>query len=96
MKDSEDFEDYDDLELEFEDSDILQTAYETTYLILTEKISVQEVLTNALEDDKMIFLPFDPFEPSTIPLIIDDVIQYFEDNEEYEKCAELIEIKKDL
>ena len=27
-------------------------------------------------------------------MIVDDIIQYFEDNEEYEKCAELVRAKK--
>ena len=42
----------------------------------------------------MIFLPFDPAAPETFKLIVDDMIKYFEDNEEYEKCAELISAKE--
>ena len=44
----------------------------------------------------MIFLPFDPSAPETFVVIVDDIIKYFEDNEEYEKCAELINSKKKL
>jgi len=32
--------------------------------------------------------------PYTIDLIIDDVIEHFEECEEYEKCAELVKLKE--
>jgi hypothetical protein len=90
--------------LEFEDRDeeenissleeeiqILDEAYRNAYSIATGGMTVRELLDKA---DDMIFLPFDPSAPETFRMIVDDIIQYFEDNEEYEKCAELVHVKK--
>ena len=94
----DEFDEFDDLdeldELDFETPEILESAYKTTYRIITIEITIQELFAEALDNDKVVFLPFDPLEPSTISLIIDDVIAYFEECEEYEKCAELVEAKK--
>lgn len=88
------FDELDDLE--FESAEILELAYKNTYLIITKEITVQDLFAQSLEKDEIVFLPFDPLEPETISLIIDDVIAYFEEKEEYEKCAKLVEAKKDL
>ena len=80
----------------FEEIEILGEAYENAYMILTGKIQVEEFLLQETEAGKVVFLPFDPKEPDTIRLIIDDVIAYFEEGEEYEKCSELLEVKKKL
>ena len=73
-----------------EEIEILDEAYRNAYLIATGQLSVKELLNKA---DDMIFLPFDPSAPETFAMIIDDVIQYFSDSEEYEKCAELVKVK---
>jgi hypothetical protein len=70
-----------------EEIEILDEAYRNAYAIATGKLSVRELLNKSPD---MIFLPFDPSEPDTFKLIVDDIIKYFEDNEEYEKCAELV------
>lgn len=77
-----------------EEIEILADAYENAYKILTGKVQVEEFLLERTDDGDIVFLPFDPKEPETIELIIDDVIVYFEEGEEYEKCSELLEIKK--
>jgi len=90
------YEDEDDgLDL-FEEIEILGEAYENAYMILTGKVQVEEFLLQETESGKVVFLPFDPKEPDTIRLIIDDVVAYFEEGEEYEKCVELMEIKNNL
>ncbi len=68
----------------------MDEAYRNAYKIATGKMTVKELLESATE---MIFLPFDPSAPETFAMIIDDIIQYFSDNEEYEKCAELVKVK---
>jgi len=73
-----------------EEIEILDEAYRNAYRIATGRISVKELLDKA---DDMIFLPFDPSAPETFAMVIDDIIQYFSDNEEYEKCAELVKAK---
>lgn len=77
-----------------EEIEILGEAYENAYKILTGKVQVEEFLLEKTDAGDIVFLPFDPKEPETIELIIDDVIAYFEEGEEYEKCSELLEIKK--
>jgi hypothetical protein len=74
-----------------EEVEILDEAYRNAYAIAVGKMTVRELLDKA---DDMIFLPFDPSAPETFALIVDDIIQYFEDNEEYEKCADLVHAKK--
>lgn len=97
MSNNEEYnEDYDDdLELSFsEEAEVLTAAYENTYLIITNRVSLEELLTDHLDSGEFLFLPFDPGVPHTIDLIIDDVIEHFEDCEEYEKCAELVKLKE--
>jgi hypothetical protein len=85
----------DDMNIE-EEIEILGEAYENAYKILTGKVQVEEFLLEETESGKIVFLPFDPKEPNTVGLIIDDVIAYFEEGEEYEKCSELMVIKGKL
>ena len=73
-----------------EEIEILDEAYRNAYKIATGEMTVRELLDSA---EDMIFLPFDPSSPGTFSLVVDDIIQYFSDNEEYEKCAELVKIK---
>ena len=76
-----------------EELEILDEAYQNAYLIVTKRITVPELLA---ADGEMVFLPFDPEAPETIMMVIDDVIDYFSKEEEYEKCAELLRVKKRL
>jgi len=73
-----------------EEIEILDEAYRNAYAIATGRISIKELLEKSPD---MIFLPFDPSAPETFKMVIDDIIKYFEDNEEYEKCAELVSAK---
>ena len=90
-------EEYDDNEFELnfeEEAEVLTAAYENTYLIVTKRITLEELLTDHLDSGDFLFLPFDPGVPYTLDLIIDDVIEHFENCEEYEKCAELVKLKE--
>ena len=90
MLEYDNIEDDDHTSIE-EEVEILDEAYRNAYAIAVGKMTIRELLNKA---DDMIFLPFDPSAPETFAMIIDDIIQYFEDNEEYEKCAELVRAKK--
>jgi len=88
-----DFDDIDDEDLTTsleEEIEILDEAYRNAYKVATGKMTVQQLLDEAGD---MVFLPFDPAAPETFMMIVDDVIEYFENSEEYEKCAELVQIK---
>ena len=91
MLEFDDIEDNDYSSSIEEEIEILDEAYRNAYEIATGKMTVRELLDKSAD---MIFLPFDPSAPETFKLIVDDVIKYFEDNEEYEKCAELISAKE--
>ncbi len=81
-----------DVNLE-EELEILNEAYFNAYLVVTKRKTVAELLSI---DGEMIFLPFDPEAPETIEMVIDDIIEFFSNEEEYEKCAELLQEKKKL
>ena len=90
-----DGDDFEELNFE-EEAEILNAAYENTYLIVTKKVTIEDIMQEALESGDFVFLPFDPSNLNTVELILDDVIAYFESCEEYEKCAELVAAKKEL
>lgn len=73
-----------------EEIEILDEAYRNAYKIATGRMTVRDLLEKS---DDMIFLPFDPSAPETFTMVVDDIIQYFSDTEEYEKCAELVKVK---
>lgn len=88
------FEEEEDFEINLqEELEMLDEAYQNAYLVATEKITVKELLE---ENGEMVFLPFNPEAPETIIMVIDDVINYFSKEEEYEKCAELVSAKERL
>ena len=87
----DDIEDEDFAKSLEEEIEILDEAYRNAYKIAVGEMTVKELLEKA---EDMIFLPFDPSAPETFSMIVDDIIQYFADTEEYEKCAELVKIKE--
>lgn len=95
LDDYEDDEDFEELNFE-EEAEILSQAYENTYLVVTKKKSIEQILSESLETGIFVFLPFDPSNPDTIELVLDDTIAHFEDCEQYEKCAELVAAKTEL
>jgi hypothetical protein len=78
-----------------EDLEMYNTAMENAYDIITKRKTLDDIYY-ALEDEEFdkFFLPFDPIiEDGRSEDIIDMVIEYFIQIEEYEKCAELTKIK---
>ena len=78
-----------------EDLEMYNTAMENAYDIITKRKTLDDIYY-ALEEDEFdnFFLPFDPVqEDGRSEDIIDMVIEYFIQIEEYEKCAELTKIK---
>tara|TARA_R100000008_G_C3464447_1_gene105805 strand:- start:106 stop:381 length:276 start_codon:yes stop_codon:yes gene_type:complete len=74
-----------------EDLDLYNRAMENAYLLVTGKKTLEELLTKDVED---IPLPFDPEnEDGRSSDILDILIVYYEEMEEYEKCAELTNLK---
>ena len=63
-----------------------------TYGVLTNRCSVEDILEMYTGEDAMFY-----GNPLEITLEdIDEVIKYFENTEEYEKCSELVDYKNKL
>ena len=78
-----------------EDLEMYERAMENAYNLITKRKSLDDIYESL--DEHVIdefHLPFDPIqEDGRSPDIIDMLIEYFTNTEEYEKCAELIKIK---
>ena len=75
----------------------INKAYYNSYRVITNKVTFEDLLDeNIKEGSNMTYLSHDPDDDIT-PDIIQDVIDYFVELEEYELCAELkIELDKKL
>jgi hypothetical protein len=83
----------------FEDIELLNEAMENAYLFVTKKVTVDNIYDRYLNDGSFqrFALPFDPTtEDGRTTVILDMLIEHFTETEEYEKCAELVKIKKTL
>ena len=79
-----------------EDIELYSLAMDNAYNIITGRMDMDDMFIefDDEEEDDMLPLPFNPLmagNPSDA--IIDIVIEHFSSMEEYEKCAELVEIK---
>jgi len=71
------------------DIDIIMS---NTYGVLTNRCSVEDIMEQYEGIDAMFY--GNPYDVTTED--IDEVIDYFENTEEYEKCSELLSIKNDI
>ena len=63
-----------------------------TYGVLTNRVSVEDILEMYTGEDAMFY--GNPYQMTLED--VDEVINYFENTEEYEKCKELVEYKNEL
>ena len=71
---------------------MIDNIMRNTYGVLTNRCSVEEILEMYKGKDAMFY--GNPYEITTED--VDEVISYFENTEEYEKCMELVYVKNDL
>ena len=71
---------------------LIDRAFENSYLILTNKTTMDKLMESKSKFGMKAMLMYDPTEEPDKDLF-DDMIYYFEDNEDYEKCAELLKLK---
>ena len=80
-----------------EDMELYGRAMDNAYSIITKRKTLDDIyyeLEAEIIDD--LPLPFDPMlEDGRTVDMIDIVIEYFIETEEYEKCAELVKIKEE-
>jgi len=80
-----------------EDIELYNRAMKNAYQIITKRKTLDDIYYD-LEKGKIddLPLPFDPLEEDgRTEDVIDVVIEYFTNTEEYEKCAELVKIKEE-
>ena len=72
-------------------NEFIEIGINNSYLIMTGKLTVEDLMEN--ETNSIIFFT----SPENYTLgDINEMIEYFEDTEEYEKCMELVYIQNDL
>ena len=72
-------------------NEYIEIGIKNSYLVMTGKLTVEELIENRA--NSVIF--FTSPENYT-PKDIDEMIEYFESTEEYEKCMELVYVKNDM
>lgn len=77
----------------YEEDDIIDEAYYNAYLIITKRMTLEELIYSKGE---VAFVPYDPGVPETLEFVLDDIIEYFASTEEYEICSELVKVKEKL
>tara|TARA_R100000152_G_C6741225_1_gene164997 strand:- start:79 stop:381 length:303 start_codon:yes stop_codon:yes gene_type:complete len=70
---------------------MVQKAFENSYKVVTKKMTFEELLNVKSAFGQQAILIYDPSE-GWDEQVVEDLIYYFEDEEEYEKCAELKKI----
>ena len=80
-----------------EDLEAYNSSMENAYNFVTKKITLDDIYEAAENEGHLMefYLPFDPIagdgrDAATLDLLI----EYFIEQEEYEKCQELVNIKK--
>tara|TARA_Y100001938_G_C8035540_1_gene403123 strand:+ start:377 stop:649 length:273 start_codon:yes stop_codon:yes gene_type:complete len=70
---------------------LIEESMDNAYNILTKKKTIDELIDEK-GDENGVWLPSQNENQLDV---IEEVIAYFSDKEEYEKCAELVKAKKD-
>ena len=70
----------------------IEIIMSNTYGVLTNKCSVEDILSQYEGEDAMFY--GNPYDIECTD--IDEVINFYENTEEYEKCSELLSVKNDI
>ena len=73
---------------------MIQKAFENSYKVVTKKLTFDELTNIKSTFGQKAILIYDPTEGWDNE-VLENMIAYFEDEEEYEKCAELKKILDD-
>ena len=71
---------------------MIDNIMRNTYGVLTNRCSVEDILDQYKGKDAMFY--GNPYEITTED--VDEMIKFFENTEEYEKCMELLYVKSDI
>ena len=72
---------------------IVEQAFENSYKVLTRKASFEDLLDLKQEYGVKAVMIFNPADDADED-VYNDLIYYYEDLEQYERCAELLKIKR--
>ena len=75
---------------ELDDNVIIDKAMKNAYLVVTGKITFEDLLNADLN-----YLPYNPNQNTIEKSVYDVLIDYYCDIEEYEKCAEIKKAKEE-
>jgi hypothetical protein len=70
----------------------IDACYNNGYKLITAKQTLAELTTEKL----VVLFPFNPSKLEDFLNVADLMISYFEQNEEYEKCLDLVKAKKEM
>ena len=73
---------------------MIEKAFENSYKVITKRITFEDLMDTKTKFGQRAILIYDPSE-GWDDLVLEDLIDYFEEYEEYEKCAELKKILDD-
>ena len=71
---------------------MIDNIMNNTYGVLTNRVSVEDILEMYKGKDAMFY--GNPYEMTLEDM--DEVINYFENTEEYEKCMQVVYVKNDI
>ena len=75
------------------EQEMLDRAFNNSYLILTKKITFEELMDRKSKFGMKAIMIYDPSEEPDEDLF-DDIIDHYEYLEDYKRCAELLSIKQ--
>jgi hypothetical protein len=70
----------------------IDACYNNGYKLITAKQTLAELTTEKL----VVLFPFNPSKLEDFLNVADLMISYFEQNEEYEKCIDLVKAKEEM
>ena len=70
----------------------IDSCYNNGYKLITNKRTLAELT----EEKLVVVFPFNPKQRESFLKVADLMISYFASIEEYEKCAELVKVKKEI
>jgi hypothetical protein len=94
----ENFENFfnNNLQNEIRDEELVRLANENTFNILMGNITIKELFDQNI-DVPLLVDPSQEFLSSTTKMeILDGMIEYYVEEEDYEKCSELVKLKNKL
>jgi len=84
------------LQNEITDEELARLANDNTFNILTGKVTIKELFNQDI-DVPLLVDPSQEFLSNTTKIeILDGMIDYYVEMEEYEKCSKLVELKNKL